>query len=137
MIELYEPSHCYSMGFYPNSFMPSFVLFSFFSFSFFFLFFFSNYLQNGKSFDKQDTRVIKFQSPIDPINYRVITASTSFPTCISTESGSSCARPNIERSALVTTSCEKLVFFFLRVHIVLLVQHLNFTFILLRNLKLL
>jgi hypothetical protein len=78
MIELYEPSHCYCMGLYPNSFMPSFILFLFFSFfrsffSFSFSFLFSNYLQNGKSFDKQDTRVIIFQSPVDPINYRVIT----------------------------------------------------------------
>jgi hypothetical protein len=44
-------------------------------FFFFFSFLFSNYLQNGKSFDKQDSKVITFKSPVDPINYRVITAA--------------------------------------------------------------
>jgi hypothetical protein len=54
------------------SFLFFFLFFSFFLF--FFLFFFSNYLQNGKSFDKpKHTKEITFQSPIDPINCRVIT----------------------------------------------------------------
>ena len=69
MHKLYGPSHCYCMGLYPISSMPSFILFLSF------LFFFSNYLQNGKSFEKQDSKVITFKSPIDPINYRVITVA--------------------------------------------------------------
>jgi hypothetical protein len=70
MLKLYGPSHCYCMGLYLNFFYALFYSFSFFSF--FFFFFFSIYLQNGKSFDKQNTRVITFQSPVDLINYRVI-----------------------------------------------------------------
>jgi hypothetical protein len=71
-------------GFYPFSFMPSFILFlflfSFFSFLFFlffffFLFFLKIICRNEILFARQHTSIVKiFQSPDDPINYRVITA---------------------------------------------------------------
>ena len=61
MLERYYQVTIIAWGFHLNSFMPSF-------------FFFSNYLQNEKSFGNQNNKKIKkIQSPVDPINYRVIT----------------------------------------------------------------
>jgi hypothetical protein len=55
-----------------------FFFFSFFFFSFFF-FSFVNYLQNEILFTtKNTTRVKNFQSPVDPMKHRVITAFDTF-----------------------------------------------------------
>ena len=63
------------MGLLFQFFMPSFLFFSF-SLSFSFLFSLSFYLQNEKSFvNKKYQRQIISQSPVDPITYRVITAT--------------------------------------------------------------
>jgi hypothetical protein len=89
MLKLYGPGHCYCMGLYSISFMPSFILFSFsfsflsfsflsFFFFFFFSFFFSIIYRMENYLATKHSKGITSQSPVDPINYRVITASVSF-----------------------------------------------------------
>jgi hypothetical protein len=72
MLKLYGSGHCYYMELYSIYFMPSFILFSF---SFSFLSFSQIIYRMENSLAIKHSKGITSQSPVDPINHRVIIGS--------------------------------------------------------------